>query len=70
MDDQDYFAIQEEQFQERRDHMRFVAGMSDFVGVVLGIVAILVMVLLMLSLINWLRRDISSTFSVMNARFH
>jgi hypothetical protein len=69
MDRQDYFSIQEEKRQERRDHLRFAAGMSDFIGVIVGVVAILILVLLILSLLNWLRRDISTTFSVMNARF-
>ncbi len=33
-------AVQEEERQERQDHLRFAAGMSEFVGVILGAVVI------------------------------
>ncbi len=70
MDHQDYYRMaEEEERQERRDHLRFAAGMSDFVGVILGAVVILIMVLLILSLVNWLRQDIQSTFALLGSRF-
>ncbi|NLG56797.1 MAG: hypothetical protein GX540_00130 [Clostridiales bacterium] len=69
MDHQDYRAVEEEERQERRDHLRFAAGMSDFMGVILGAVVILIMFLLILSLVNWLWRDISATFTLLNSRF-
>jgi low affinity Fe/Cu permease len=62
-------ALEEEERQERRDHLRFAAGMSDFMGVILGAVVILIMILLILSLVNWLRRDILSTFTLLGSRF-
>ncbi|NLE19843.1 MAG: hypothetical protein GX623_09520 [Clostridiales bacterium] len=68
MDHQDYFAREEEERQARRDQLRFAAGMSDFVGVVVGFVVILIMVLLIFSLVNWLRRDITDTFTLLNTR--
>lgn len=68
MDQQDYFAIREEERQQKRDRLRFAAGMSDFVGVILGVLVILVMLLLIFSLVNWLRRDISNTFTLLNTR--
>ena len=43
--------------------------MTDFVGVILGVVVILLMLLLIFSLVNWLRRDISNTFTFINTRF-
>ncbi len=38
-------------------------------GVILGAVVILIMILLILSLVNWLRRDILSTFTLLGSRF-
>ncbi len=69
MEPYEYQAVQEEERQERQDHLRFAAGMSEFVGVILGAVVILIMILLILSLVNWLRRDILSTFTLLNSRF-
>ena len=68
MDQQDFFAREEEERQSRKDQLRFAAGMSDFVGVVVGFVVILIMVLLIFSLVSWLRRDISDTFTLLNTR--
>ena len=42
--------------------------MSDFMGVVLGVVVILIALLLIFSLVNWLLRDISNTFTFINTR--
>ena len=69
MEPYEYQVVQEEERQERQDHLRFAAGMSEFVGVILGAVVILIMILLILSLVNWLRRDILSTFTLLNSRF-
>ncbi len=69
MDYHEEMAIQEEERQERMDHLRFAAGMSDFMGVILGSVVILIMILLILSLVNWLRRDILATFTLLGSRF-
>ena len=44
--------------QEKQDHFRVAAGMMEFVGVVLGIMAILVLLALLFSLLNWLRQDL------------
>jgi len=68
MDEQDYLPLMEEERQSHRDQMRFAAGMSDFIGVVIGFIVILLMVLLILSLVGWLRRDISNTFTLLNTR--
>ncbi|MDI9520942.1 MAG: hypothetical protein QM308_07335 [Bacillota bacterium] len=69
MDHQDYFEQKEEELQARKDRLRFAAGMSDFVGVILGVVVILLMLLLIFSLVSWLRRDITNTFTFINNRF-
>ncbi len=55
--------------QEKQDHFRVAAGMMEFVGVVLGIMAILVLLALLFSLLNWLRQDFASNFSTLAARF-
>lgn len=68
MDQQDYFTLREEEKQARQDKYRFAAGMSNFVGVILGVIVILLMLLLIFSLVNWLRRDISNTFNLLNTR--
>ena len=68
MDEQDNFPLMEEERQSHRDQMRFATGMSDFIGVVIGFIVILLMVLLILSLVGWLRRDITNTFTLLNTR--
>lgn len=70
MEQQDYFIEKEEERQQRQDRLRFAAGMSDFVAVILGAVVILTMVLLILSLLNWLMGDIRDTLNLLNSRFH
>ena len=70
MDQQDYFAIREEERQQRRDQFRFAAGMSDFVGVILGMLVILLSLLLVLSLINWLTGDVRDTFRLLVNRLN
>lgn len=59
----------EERRQARRDRLEFAAGMSNFLSVILGIAVILILVLLILSLLTWLRIDIASTFTTLGARF-
>ena len=66
---EDYFIRKEEERQEKLDRMRLTAGMLEFLGVVAGIAAIFVLVLLIASLINWLWRDLSGIFSVIISIF-
>jgi len=66
---EEYFARKEEEKQLRRDRWRLTAGMADFVAVVAGAAACLVLVLLIASLVNWLRQDAGSTFSVFISMF-
>ena len=54
--------------EKRRDQMRFAAGMSDFFAVVLGVVVILALLLLIFSLYNWLKADISALFLNLGAK--
>lgn len=66
---EDYFIRKEEERQEKLDRMRLTAGMLEFLGVVAGIAAIFVLVLLIASLIHWLWRDLSGIFSVIISIF-
>jgi len=68
-DTQEYFDLKEERRQARRDRLEFAAGMSNFLSVILGSVFILVLILLIISLLNWLNQDIRSTFTLLNSRF-
>ncbi|NLD83842.1 MAG: hypothetical protein GX637_06715 [Clostridiales bacterium] len=54
---------------EKEDHYRMAAGMTEFLGVVLGIVVILVLLALLFSLLNWLGQDFAGTFSILRTRF-
>ena len=54
---------------EKQDRFRMAAGMTEFLGVVLGIVCILVTLALLFSLLNWLGQDFASTFSLLRTRF-
>jgi len=57
--------LTEEERQElRRSTWQLIAGLGDFAGVILGTAAILVLIALLVSLINWLASDISQTFTL------
>lgn len=52
----------EERAELRRSHWQLLAGLADFAGVILGTAAILVIVTLLVSLLNWLVSDLSQSF--------
>lgn len=54
--------------QEKQDHFRVAAGMMEFLGVVVGIAAILVLLALLFSLLNWLGQDLNSSFLILRTR--
>lgn len=70
MNDNDYLneMTLDEEKARRRDQMRFASGMSDFFAVVLGVIVILILILLIFSLYNWLRADISALFLNLEAK--
>ncbi len=49
---------------ERENRSRIIHGAGDFIGVVVGVVCILALVLLLISLINWLKGDIKAGLSL------
>ena len=52
----------EEKAELRRSHWQMLAGLADFAGVILGTAAILLVVTLLVSLLNWLVGDLSQSF--------
>ena len=53
---------EEEQAELRRSHWQLLSGLADFAGVIIGTAAILVLMTLLVSLINWLVNDVSQSF--------
>ena len=66
---QEYEQRKERERQEMQDRLRVASGVMNFLGVVLGVVAIFLLLALLFSLISWLDQDISSTFSILRTRF-
>ncbi len=58
----DELLTEEEQAELKRSHWQLVAGLMDFVGVIAGTAAILILVTLLVSLLNWLINDMSQSF--------
>ena len=63
--EENYFERKEEERQTRQDRWRVMAGMTDFFAVVIGVTVCLILVMLIVSLFNWLRQDTQTTFSVL-----
>ena len=61
---EEYLARKEEDRMLRQARWRLTVGLADFLGVVGGVVVCLILVLLIFSLVNWLRQDATSTFKV------
>lgn len=55
--------------EDKQDRYRVAAGVMEFLGVVAGVVCILLLIALLMSLISWLARDISSTFATLRTHF-
>lgn len=70
--DDDYpdeaYLTDEEREELRRSNWKLLANLADFAGVILGTAAILVIVALLMSLINWLSEDIGQTFTLWQGR--
>ncbi len=67
--DLDELLTDEEREELSRSRWSLLAGLMDFAGVIVGTAVILVLVMLLVSLINWLMSDISQTFTLMQMRF-
>ncbi len=55
--------------EDKQDRYKVAAGVMEFVGVVAGVVCILLLLALLMSLLSWLNRDISSTFATLRTHF-
>jgi len=64
----DELLTDEERLELRRSTWQLLAGLGDFAGVILGTAAILILVALLVSLMNWLVSDISQTFTLWQIR--
>lgn len=58
----DELLTDEERAELKRNRWQLIAGLADFVGVILGTAAILVLLTLLVSLVNWLMNDLSQSF--------
>ncbi len=59
---------EEEMAALRRSHWKVMAGLGDFLGVIVGTAVILVLVALLVSLVNWLLADMNTTFTLWQTR--
>ncbi|MBE5768753.1 MAG: hypothetical protein E7333_04070 [Clostridiales bacterium] len=68
-DDDDYFPdellTEEDHAELRRERWHTLARLWDFLGVIAGTVAVLVLIALLISLLNWLQADVVQTFSLL-----
>lgn len=53
---------EEEQAELKRSHWKLLASLADFAGVIVGTAAILLLLTLLFSLLNWLVNDMSQSF--------
>ena len=65
----DDLLTEEEQAELRRSHWQLLAGLADFAGVIAGTAAILILVTLLVSLLNWLVGDLSQSFILLQKNF-
>ena len=65
----DELLTDEERAELRRSHWQLISGLADFAGVIVGTAAILVLVTLLVSLLNWLINDLSQSFILLQKNF-
>lgn len=69
LDPEDDEGLQEDERQwRRRDRWRLLAGVGDFVSVIVGAVAILALILLLISLLKWVKSDMLQSFTLLQTR--
>ena len=59
----------EERAELRRSNWQMISGLADFAGVILGTAAILLLVALLVSLLNWLVNDLNQSFTLLQKNF-
>ena len=60
---------EDEQAELRRSRWQLIANLSDFAGVIVGTAVILVLVMLLISLVNWLVNDLNQSFILLQKNF-
>lgn len=71
-DDLDYLddeTYHEERKLRRLGRFRVAAGVFDFLGVIAGMIAVLVLIALLVSLLNWLQADILRSVTILQSWF-
>lgn len=69
-DDQTPYQLRKQwEKEDKQDHYKVAAGVMDFVGVVAGVICLLLLIALLMSLLDWLNQDISSTFATLRTHF-
>lgn len=54
--------------EHREGNLRLFLGLTDLVGVVVGVVVILLLLTVLISLVNWVLADMSQFFSLLKSR--
>ena len=58
----------EEKAALRRSRWRVLASLGDFAGVIVGTAVILILIALIISLVHWVRSDITQSFTLWQTR--
>ena len=58
----------EEKASLRRSRWRVLASLGDFIGVLAGTAVILILIALIISLVHWVRSDITQSFTLWQTR--
>lgn len=59
----------EELAELRRSNWQLLSGLADFAGIILGTAAILLLVTMLVSLVNWLVNDMNQSFILLQKHF-
>ena len=69
-DDQTPYQLRKQwEKEDKQDRYKVAAGVMEFFGVVVGVVCVLLLIALLMSLLDWLNKDISSTFATLRTHF-
>ena len=64
----DDLLTEEEQAALRRSRWRVLASLGDFAGVIAGTAVILILIALIITLVHWVRSDITQSFTLWQTR--
>ena len=67
LEDEDLLT-EEEQAALRRDRWHVLANLGDFIGTIAGTAVILVLIALIITLVHWVRSDITQSFTLWQTR--